>query len=189
MIKKIYLILIIFILLLSSFSIIKISKDPNPIKIIDTVKELKIASIPIKKLSIIPLPEKHIGYIKIDKINLNESLYPIDSSNNTVSRHVSIMKESTPPNNSNSLMILAAHSGEGRLAYFDNLDKLKENDIVVLEYENKNYSYIVKGIKEEKKNGFITFNRESNKQLILTTCSPNRDGYQLIVNCIEKESN
>ena len=42
---------------------------------------------------------------------------------------------------------------------------------------------------EEIKNGFINVNKEPDNQLILTTCSPIHNNYQLIVNCIEKESN
>ena len=54
---------------------------------------------------------------------------------------------------------------------------------------NKQYIYIVKDIWEEPKNGYINVNKENKKQLILTTCSPTNSKKQLIVNCIEKESN
>ena len=39
-----------------------------------------------------------------------------------------------------------------------------------------------------KKNGYIHINKEPTKQLILTTCSPNKEGYQLVINSIKKES-
>ena len=85
-------------------------------------------------------------------------------------------------------MIIAAHSGIGPIAYFQELNKLELNDEITLIIENKTYTYKVKDIWEEKKNGYINFNKENKKQLILTTCSPNKEGYQLVINCIEKES-
>lgn len=123
------------------------------------------------------------GTIIINKINLKEELFPIGSDENTIERHVSILKESNE-----DLMIIAAHSGIGPIAYFQELDKLELNDEIILIIENKKTIYKVKEIWEEKKNGYINFNKEKTKQLILTTCSPNKEGYQLVINCIEKES-
>ena len=87
-------------------------------------------------------------------------------------------------------MFIAAHSGTGRLAYFKNLDKLQINDVIKLEYKNINYTYQIKDIWEIKKNGTINVEKENNTQLVLTTCSPNKEGYQLIINSIQikKES-
>jgi LPXTG-site transpeptidase (sortase) family protein len=124
------------------------------------------------------------GNIIINKINLNQELFPLNSDENTIERHVSILNGSNYP----SLMIIAAHSGIGPIAYFQELDELKLNDEIILIIENKKTTYIVKDIWEEKKNGYINFNKEKNNQLILTTCSPNKEGYQLVINCIEKES-
>ena len=112
----------------------------------------------------------------------------IDSPENTIEKHVETLKESITPDKKNSIMILAAHSGTGKIAYFQELDKLEKNDIVILIYNNNKYKYFVKDIWEEKKNGYIHINREDKKQLILTTCSPTKAKYQLIINCIEKES-
>ena len=123
------------------------------------------------------------GTIIINKINLKEELFPIGSEENTIERHVSRLKESKE-----DLMIIAAHSGIGPIAYFQELDKLELNDEIILIIENKKTIYKVKEIWEEKKNGYINFNKEKTKQLILTTCSPNKEGYQLVINCIEKES-
>ncbi|MBQ9018859.1 MAG: sortase [Bacilli bacterium] len=150
-------------------------------------------SIPLSILKISTENNYHsnnqFAFLTINKINLKEELYPIESEENTIEKHVSILKESIYPDNENSIMILAAHSGIGKIAYFQELDKLEINDEVILNYKNNKYTYKVKDIWEEKKTGYINFNKEKNKQLILTTCSPNKDGYQLIINCIIKESN
>lgn len=157
MVKKIYLVLVLILVVTTPLSIVKISTKEK-------------------------VNTNH-GFIIINKINLKEELFPINSSENTIERHVSILNGSNE-----ELMIIAAHSGIGPLAYFQELDKLELNDEVILIIENKKSIYKVKDIWEEKKNGYININKENNKQLILTTCSPNKEGYQLVINCIEKES-
>lgn len=137
-----------------------------------------------------PKIDEHIGRLIIDKINLNNKLYPINSYKNNIEQNVTILNYSEEPNINNSIMFIAAHSGTGRLAYFKNLDKLQINDVIKLEYKNINYTYQIKDIWEIKKNGTINVEKENNTQLVLTTCSPNKEGYQLIINSIQikKES-
>ena len=169
MIKRIYLLLAFQLLLLLPMSILRISAKDSiyPSFEIDYFKE------------------KPIGTLIINKINLKEDLYDIDSSKNNIEEHVTILQGSKFP----ELLILAAHSGQGRIAYFEELDNLKINDSIKLVYNNKEYFYYVKDIWEEKKTGYININKETNNQLILTTCSPDKKNYQLVINCIKKESN
>ena len=160
MVKKLYIVLLLLTVISTPLSIIKISENTKQIE------------------------TEYYGKLIIDKINLEEELFPIGSSENTIERHVSILKDSNYPN----LMIIAAHSGIGPIAYFQELDKLEIDDEIILIIENNKSIYKVKNIWEEKKNGYININKEKNNQLILTTCSPNKEGYQLVINCIEKES-
>jgi LPXTG-site transpeptidase (sortase) family protein len=132
--------------------------------------------------------DNSIGTLTINKINLKQKLYEINSEENTIEKNVTILKESIYPEENNSIMILAAHSGTGKIAYFKKLNELKINDEIILNFKKKTYTYIVKDILEEKKTGYINFNKEEKKQLILTTCSPQKSNYQLVINCIEKES-
>ena len=168
MIKKIlYILTIIIFLLLSSVTTIKISKEPIITNTLFVQKE-------------------EIGKLIIDKIHLQRNLYKIDSPQNDIEKNVTILKESTPPTEEGSIMILAAHSGTGDIAYFNSLNQLELNDSIILIYKDKKYTYIVKDIWEESKTGYINFNKEKDKQLILTTCSPTSDKRQLVINCIEK---
>lgn len=167
-------------IILFYFSIIKISEAPSTL---NPVKNFKI--IYNKKEE----NDNIIGYIKIDKLNINEKLYKINSSENNVDKHITILKESVLPDKENSIVFIAAHSGTGDIAYFKDLDKLKIRDNIILNINKKNYTYTVKEMWEDPKNGYININKEKEKQLILTTCSPNNSKKQLIVNCIEKESN
>ena len=136
--------------------------------------------------------EKDNNYIYakliIDKIGINKNLYEIDNPNNNIEKNITILKESIMPDKKNSIVFIAAHSGTGEIAFFEELDKLEENDEVILIYNNKKYIYKVLNIWEENKNGYINVNKEKENQLILTTCSPHKENYQLIINCIEKES-
>lgn len=132
--------------------------------------------------------EKPIGKLIIPKIQLEEEFYPLGSTENTIEKHVTILKDSTSPEEENSLLILAAHSGTAGVAYFEHLDELSIQDPIYLNYNQKDYVYEVIDIWEEKKNGYIHINKEEKDQLILTTCSPKKEGYQLVINCIKKES-
>lgn len=178
--KKILYFLSIMTIILFYLSIIKISEIPSTLN-------------PVKNFKIIYNKEKEndntIGYIRIDKLNINEKLYKIDCPENNVDEHITILKESILPDKENSIVFIAAHSGTGEIAYFRDLNKLKTNDIIILNINKKNYTYIVKEMWEDPKNGYININKEKENQLILTTCSPNNSKKQLIVNCIEKESN
>lgn len=167
------------IILLFYLSIIKISDSPKNIyeniRIIYNHKEKQ--------------EEDVIGSLKIESLNINEKLYKIESPENNVDKHVTILKESIFPDKENSIIFIAAHSGTGDIAYFKNLDKINKNDLVTLNINDEIYNYIVKDIWEDPKNGYININKDKENQLILTTCSPNNSKKQLIVNCIEKESN
>ena len=100
---------------------------------------------------------------------------------NNVEEHVTILNNSEL--NNESLIILAAHSGNGKLAYFNRLDELKENDKVRLSINNKELVYKVKKIEEQDKTGKIEIVKENTKQLILTTCSKSDKTKQLVIYC------
>ena len=166
MVKKLFILLSITIIISLPVSILKISNN-NYAKLV-FIKENKNDSI---------------GKLIINKIDLKEELYDINNSKNNIEEHVTIL------NQIDNTIVLAAHSGTGPIAYFERLDELNINDEVYLYLNNNKYKYIVIDIWEEKKNGYIHINKSNKKQLILTTCSPKKVNYQLIVNCIEKESN
>ena len=164
MVKKLLIILFIITIIIVPTSIFKVSNDDYP------------------QLLWIKNTDDSIGKIIINKISLKEKLYPINNSKNNIEKHVAILEEI------DNTLILAAHSGTGNIAYFERLDELNLDDEIILYYKNKKYIYIVTEIYEEKKNGYIHINKNKKRQLVLTTCSPKKTNYQLIVNCIEKES-
>lgn len=156
------------------------------LKIASNGKSQKNSNFTIIETNEINYQQDQIGKIIIEKINIDEPLFKIESSENTIEKHVTILKESIFPDQDNSIIFIAAHSGTGKIAYFEQLDQLEKNDIVTLIYQKKEYKYTVKNIWEEKKNGYINVNKEKDNQLILTTCSPTKKNYQLVINCIKK---
>lgn len=174
--KKIILILMILIsYVLVCYKIYSIYKKPVSEKITTVLTEKKV--IPVRQ-------EYPIGQLIIKKINLDEELYSITSSKNNIEEHVTILKYSEEPSIENSTIFIAAHSGTGNIAYFKNLNNLTINDQIILKYKDITYTYKVKNIWEDKKIGTITVPKENTNQLILTTCSPTKENYQLIVNCV-----
>ena len=116
-----------------------------------------------------------IGTLTIDKLNLSKNIYNINSSHNNVEENVTILNDDI------NLIVLAAHSGPGYIAFFDDLDKLELNDTINLTYNNKNLVYKVTNIEEQAKDGTIEINKTNKQRLILTTCSKKDKGKQLVV--------
>ena len=150
---------------------------------------IKTNNVTIDKKVLINKPiEQPIGKLIIEKININNNLYPINSKHNNIEENITILKDSITPDKENSIVFIAAHSGDGKIAYFNKLDKIKINDKIILLYKNKKYIYTVINIWEKEKDGYIEVNKTKENQLILTTCSPNKENMQLIINSILKES-
>lgn len=135
----------------------------------------------LKNHSAIPMEKDIIGNITIHKLGLQKPLYKIDSKKNNVDENITILKESTFPDQEKSILVMAAHSGNSNVSYFENLNKLKKSDQIKITYLNEEYTYEITTIWEEDKNGFIHIAKDNKKQLILTTCSPNHKNKQLII--------
>ena len=98
-------------------------------KNINTDNKLYISNIlPIKK-------EQPIGKLIINKINLNRNIYSINSKLNNVDKNVTILKDSIEPQYKNSILFIAAHSGNDTISYFNDLDRLKIGDEIILIYK------------------------------------------------------
>ena len=139
--------------------------------------DVSLEKTSIKEIS----KEEYLGILTIPKINLKTGFYNIYSNKNNVSNSVTILKNSIMPEENHSIIYLAAHSGTGYLAYFKDINKLTNEDMIYLNINGNSYSYIVTDIYELPKNGEITVNRNINeKYLVLTTCSNNKN-MQLVI--------
>ena len=111
--------------------------------------------------------------LEIPIINLREGIYNFDNKKNTIETNVSILKNSILPENDNSVLLLAAHSGNSDNAYFKNLYKLKYNDSVNIYYNKNLYKYEVNNIYVINKSDDFFIKKFNKKTLILITCLDN----------------
>ena len=94
------------------------------------------------------IDNEYLGYIYIPKINIKKNLFSIESNKNNIEYNVEILKETIFPDKDNSIVFLAAHSGSGNNAFFNDLKHLNNNDEIVLTTcsDSKNKQLIINGI-------------------------------------------
>ena len=128
-----------------------------------------------------PNPNGYLGILTIDKINLQQGFYDKTNENNNVSKNLTFLSPSNYPDEKNGNVILVAHSGVTRIAYFRNLYQLKVGDIAKIEYKGHLYTYKIDNIYNETKDGNVTVYRDTNRQtLTMITCTKNDDTKQTI---------
>lgn len=109
--------------------------------------------------------------LEIPKINLQYLLYPVSSLENNINKTVFVQENSIFPEKSTSNIILAAHSGLGLNAYFRNLYKLSIGDTLKIHYNEKIYTYEIKEIEYQKKNGILYLKEDYPDMVTLITCT------------------
>ncbi len=125
------------------------------------------------------LGDSYIALLEIPKIHLQQGMYSMLSKENTVAKNIEIIEGSTMPDQENSHLILAAHSGTSAIAYFKNLDKLVIGDRAYIYYKNMVYTYKLINIYQEKKDGVITVRwMKDNASLTLITCNKRNNQLQ-----------
>ena len=90
-----------------------------------------------------PETYNYVGVLEIPKINFKRGFLDIKDKNNNVNKNIQVLENSAMPNVNGGLLVIAGHSGSGRVAFFRNLYKLKENDQIYIYYENTKYIYQV----------------------------------------------
>ena len=118
---------------------------------------------------------RYYGYLVIPKVNMKLGFYNVDNEKNNVGENVTLIDTGI-----NNTYLLAAHSGSGPLAYFNDLRYLSVGDKITLIIDGNIMNYEVVNIRNEIKNGKINIKNEKN-QVILTTCNQVKKGYQLII--------
>lgn len=131
----------------------------------------------------------YIGVLEIPKLGLRRGLVDVNSRYNNVRYNVQILKESTMPDVEKGNLILAAHSGNTRVSFFNTLKNLSLDDKVNIYYDNKKYTYKMVKSYEIEKTGYANIVRDKSKTtLTLITCKTGTN-YQLVIICelIESE--
>ena len=123
----------------------------------------------------------YIGTLEIPKLKLNKGFLNIDSPYNNVDRNVTVINNSTYPDEENSNLILAAHSGNCSICFFDKLYKLSLKDKATINYKGYKYTYVLKDIYNVKKTGKVEIRRNKKKTVLtLITCTHNSDTEQTV---------
>lgn len=124
----------------------------------------------------------YIAVLKIPKIKLVRGLVDRNSYLNNIKYNVEILKDSSMPDEDNGNVILAAHSGNARISYFRNLDKLKLGDEISIEYKSKTYEYKIVDIYLIDKTGTAEIIRNKDKStLTLITCKHNTNKQIIVI--------
>ena len=114
----------------------------------------------------------YIGYLSIPKINFNKGFTSIEDKYNTVSKNIQILSSSNYPDEENGNVIIAGHSGNTSISFFNKLYLLEIGDLAYINYNNKNYTYQISNIYKVDKTGKVEVKRnKNNKTLTLITCT------------------
>lgn len=116
----------------------------------------------------------YVGILRIPKINLKRGLVDRKSKYNDIKYNIMIHDKSTDPDVYGGNFILLAHSGNSNISFFKNLDKLKLNDAVYLDYNGKTYEYKLINIYDIEKTGKAVIKKNTkNSTITLITCRTN----------------
>lgn len=123
----------------------------------------------------------YIGFLEIPKINLKRGFLDLNSRYNSINYNVTVINGSTFPTTKNNNLILAAHSGNCQICFFDRLFNLSLDDIAYVYYNNIKYSYKLVKTYEVEKDGTVAIYRDYNKNtLTLITCTRYSDTKQTV---------
>ena len=159
MLKKIIFVLVVIILFIVIF------KKEEKIVEIDS-------SIPVNDRY---TKEEYYGYLRIPSIDMNLGFFNYDNPLNDVDLNIELIK--IPVENS---YLIAAHSGIGEKAYFNDLRYLEIDDDIYLEILGEKKHYQISNIYRTIKDGDISISDKSN-MIYLTTCDQIVKGYQLVI--------
>lgn len=123
----------------------------------------------------------YIAVLEIPSIKLKRGLVDYKSKYNNVKYNIQIIEHSQMPDIENSNLILAGHNGTSSVSFFNDLDKLKEDSLVYVYYNNIKYIYKINNNYEVKKDGKVEIIRNRNKTTItLITCKKDSKDKQLV---------
>lgn len=122
-----------------------------------------------------------IGILEIPKINLKRGFLELNSKYNKVDYNITLIKGSTFPDETNNNLILAAHSGNCKVCFFDKLFELSINDNAYVQYNNIRYKYKLVNTYEVEKDGTVPIYRDYDKNVLtLITCTKYSDTKQTV---------
>lgn len=130
----------------------------------------------------------YIAVFKIPKINLERGLVDPNSYLNNVNYNLEILDGSSMPDQAKGNLIIAGHSGNSRISFFKNLNKLVISDEIFIDYKNNTYGYKIVDIYEIEKTGIAEIIKNQNATtLTLITCKHNTNKQIVIIAELQNE--
>ena len=124
---------------------------------------------------------QYIGVLEIPKIGLQRGFVSPDSKYNNVSRNITIVESASLPDVDKGNFILAAHSGNCYVCFFNKLWKLSTGDVANVYYGEFKYIYSVVDIYDVEKTGMVEIKRDTSKNtLTMITCTHDSDTKQTV---------
>lgn len=148
----------------------------NYINNTSTVNKIKLNKIALKQRSI-----EYNAVIEIPKLKLKRGIYEKANKENNIQKNITLIYPNNFKNVENEIIVLAAHSGNAKISYFHNLDKLDENDRISLYIDGYKYQYKIIKKYEILKTGELPLIYEQKSRLYLTTCSEKNKEKQLVI--------
>ena len=125
-----------------------------------------------KKEELGEVTNDYIGYLTIPKLNLTKGFLDMRSELNNIEQNITVIEGSSYPDKEKGNLIIAAHSGSGWKAFFNDLYKLSTGDIAEVSYKGKKYTYKIVNIYKQEKTGTVAIYRNYDKTtLTLITCT------------------
>lgn len=124
----------------------------------------------------------YLAVIEIPHISLKTGIVMSDKTFSSMDRSVSIYPNSDMPDVDGGNFILFAHSGNSRISYFKNINKLNIDDNIKIYYKNSEYKYkVIKKYKIHETDD-TPLHKMQNKTIIsLITCDKTNSDYRLVV--------
>ena len=152
--------------------------ENNPVE--EQKEEVVIKDEEDKKTSSSPT-YNYIAVLEIPSIKLKRGLVDYKSKYNNVKYNIQIIEHSQMPDIENSNLILAGHNGTSNVSFCSDLDRLKEDSLVYVYYNNIKYIYKINNNYEVKKDGKVEIISNRNKTTItLITCKKDSEDKQLV---------
>lgn len=123
----------------------------------------------------------YIGILEIPKINLKRGYYAKDDSRNNIDSNITLIDHVD-----NKDYIFAAHSGNDKIAYFNDIHLLEKGDIINLYHHNTKVSYAIYNKYLDNKNGKVSIIKSTKQRIILITCNNNDSNNYLVIEAFVK---
>lgn len=137
--------------------------------------------VPEKEPTITQNTDGYIGYLSVPEVGIKRGFTSLDSPYNSLKYNVLLVKGSTMPDVNNGNLILAAHNGNSKVSFFNDLYKLSDSAHAYITYNGKLYNYVLKNRYDVPKVGTINIKRDSTKtSLTLITCHRTDNNLQVV---------